>query len=488
MNHWTLEIGRWTIALILGWTILLYWVSGAKAVEVKANGEVRVRGVYSNNLSDGHKHEASALCRSDDGELNESCNDQEAFTDIRFQSKFTLSEGETAGVVVLDLLSQEGKDVATLSRSTMGEAETGNWRFGTEGFGEGIDSVVLREAYLRHTFSRASFILGRQPIHLGHGLILDDRGDGLVMIIPDGSVGWTFANLRLVEANSPRSSGSETDLYLTHLAWAPNPNIVWGTFISALVDQGPDLVFKGTCRDPADPLAQIAVPPSDQRCALSDLGNNFMRLFVVGMTFDGAVNEVRVGLELDLLKGSINTRGPTSLNPAGRNVKLAGYNTLVTIDYPFSFIELAFTGLYSSGQDVSNLPDLGGKKLNINAISPDFVLGNILVNNEVDSDREGGNIGGIKAVRFGFKRSLKSEIQGELAVIWAQLTERPAPNIDRDLGLEFDFNVTNDVTPTLRLATNIGFLLSGPAWKGIHGDPGADDFQIKLVAKAIYSF
>ena len=488
MNHWTLEIGRWTITLILVGTILLSSINAANAVEVKANGEVRVRGIYSNNLSDGHTHQAGAVCRAENGELNASCDDQEAFSDIRFRSKITLAEGETAGVVVLDLLSQEGEDISTLSSSDAGEVETGNWRLGTEGFGEGIDSVVLREAYLRHTFSWASFILGRQPIHLGHGIILDDRADGLVMTIPNGPVGITIANLRLVEANSPGSSGGKADLYFTHLAWAPNPNVVWGAFVSGLVDRRPDLIFKGTCRDPGSPLAPIADPPSHQRCAFSDLGNDFMRLFVGGITFDGGTDEVRVGLELDLLKGSIDTRGPTLLNPTGRDLNLAGFNMLVTLDYPLSFMDLAFTGIYSSGQDISNLPELGGKKLNINAISPNFVLGNILVNNEINSDREGGNIGGMKAIRLGFKRPLNSEIQGEFAVIWAQLTERPAPNIDRDLGLEFDINTYYDVTNHLRLVSNIGILLAGDGWQGIYGDPGADDTQIKMLTKVVYSF
>ena len=98
------------VALISVGTIFLSSVNNAKAVEVKVNGEVRVRGVYSNNLSDGHTHEAQAICRADNGELMGSCNDQEAFSDIRFRSKITLAEGESAGVVVLDLLSQKGED------------------------------------------------------------------------------------------------------------------------------------------------------------------------------------------------------------------------------------------------------------------------------------------------------------------------------------------------------------------------------------------
>ena len=453
------------------WSISSYEAWG---LDFKYNGDIRFRAFLTNNLLE--------VCPGPDGDFGTSddttCDDQEAFTDARFRLKMSATEGITTGVVAVDFLSQKGRNVATLNPSTT--VQTGNRRLGSEGFGGGLDSIVLREGYLQATFPWFSVLLGRQVIQLGHSLILDDTADALVVAFPAGPVGLTFGNLVLVESDRGINIDIDTDLYFSHAAWTPAPSAVTSLFLVYLRDRGPNLTFNGVCEDP-DPDDPNSIPPAFQRCDLKELGDDLMRLFVAGWTLDTESDHFHLGLEVDLLNGWV-------LNHSGEDIKIRGFNGLIQMDLIWPGIQVGLTGVYASGQKTRDLPAVDSKKLNINAISPNFVLGNILVNNEINSDRDGGSIGGLTAVKLAIERPLWYGLQGELAVIWARLTQRPAPGVDPDLGWEVDFNSTYPLDDHLLLMSGFGFLFPGEGWQGLFGDPEAEDLQIKLTTILTYTF
>ena len=460
--------------------ILVFLLLGSifvEAAEIKLNGELRYRAFYSDNLSDAHDHNGPS-CPDSDGTLDQSCDDQEAFSDLRFRAKMTASQGIASGVVMVDFLSQVGTDVATLS-ATSGRDETGNWRLGSEGSGDDVTTVVLREAYLRVTLPWFTAQAGRHAIHLGHSLIFDDVADAITLAIPAGPVGITFGNLKLVEsATKMGTSSSDSDIYFANASWTVRPTVVTSLFFLTLQDRGPSLTLHGVCQDPA------GVPPAFQSCAVEDLGNDRAQLLVGGLTLDIKRERFYLGFEVDLLQGGIETRDITDLNPGGNNLDLKGLNALLELEFRWPFLIVGLTGVYASGQDVSRLDD----EININAISANYVLGNILVNNEMDSDRDGGSIGGLTAVRLSLQKNLRDQLVGEFVVIWARMTERPAPGIDPELGWEFDLNATYTFDDYLVWVSGIGFLLVDEAWEGVYGDPFAEDNLIKVSTKFIFTF
>ncbi len=462
------------LSVLLTSAIGLVLSQEAWGLDIKYNGNIRFRAFYTNNLSDVHDHNGE-VCRGPDGILDDTCDDQEAFMDARFRLRLSATEGIATGVVAVDFLSQEGRNVATLAPSET--VQTGNWRFGSDGFGGSLDTLFLREAYLHATIPWFHMVLGRQPIQLGHSLILDDTVDALVFGVPAGPVSLTVGGLKLIESDRVDTliDDSDTDVYFSHLAWVPTPGITTSFFLVHLRDRGPGLKFNGVCEDPAD------IPPAFQRCDLDGLGDDLMQLFVAGWTLDRKSDRFHLGLEADLLNGGV-------LNHSGEDIKIRGFNGLIQMKILWPVVQIGLTSVYASGQKTKDLPAVDSKKLNINAISPNFVLGNILVNNETISDRDGGDIGGLTAVKLALERSLWLGVEGELVVIWARLTERPAMGIDPDLGWEVDFNSTYPLDDHLLLMSGFGFLFPGEGWQGLFGDPEAEDLQIKLTTILTYTF
>lgn len=449
---------------------------GATAfAEVSVGTEARFRSFYSNNLTDANDDDDD-VCPASDGTLDQSCDDQEGFHDVRLRVKMTASQGVGAGVAVVDVFSREGRDVATLSTSS-GTVETGNWRLGSQGPGGGLTTLLVREAYLRVTLPFLTAQAGRQAVHFGHGLVLDDTLDAITLAFPAGPVGIAFGAAKLTESDDSVGAAIDTDLYFAHLSWTPRAAIVTTLFVAVLQDRGPNLTMNGICQSGA------GVPPAFESCPVSDLGDDEMILNTAGWTLDIKKERYRIGLEANLLLGKIKTGDATALNPDGEDLDLAGINGLIELEWVFPFLRAGITGLYATGQDSEDFDDL-----NINAISPNYVLGNILVNNEMDSDRDGGSVGGLTAVRLALERQVWRELEGELAVIWARMTERPAPGIDRDLGWEIDLNGSFPLDDHLIWLAGVGYLFSGEAWEGIYGDPDADDDQIKAFSKFIFTY
>jgi hypothetical protein len=462
------------------------WIASGRTAhaEVSLHGEVQVRGFYTNNLSDSRSHgtDCPGLDRMP-GTADDTCDDQDSFNDIRSRFKVKGGTGIASGVAVVDVFSREGTTPAKLSPSSAGTVETDYYRFGSDSTGGSVTTLVLREGYLQLTLPSFNLLAGRQPIRLGNGLILDDTTDGIVLAIPAGPVGITLGSLKLVESDDGIGANIDSDLYFLDTAWVASPAFTGKLFLLTVQDRGPSLTMAGPCE------RTTGTPPAYQRCPLSALGDGLLRLYTVGIVFDVQSEHWRFGAEGDGLKGALTSNNPTSLNPKGENLDLLGVNGLIRIESVWPEITAGLTGLYASGQGRGKLPtsETSRAKLNINAISPNFVLANILLNNEINSDREGGDIGGVAAVRLSVKRPVWGDLSGEVAAIWARLTRSPGDG-GTLLGWEFDVNTVYPISENIVWKNEAGILMSGSAWKGLYGDPKADDNQIKGATKLVLTY
>src|SRR5579884_2880545 len=174
----------WVMAL--GSAALLLQTASLYAAEIKFEGDFRVRGIYTDNLSDANK----------------STPDEQAFADGRFRLKTTATAGITSGVVVLDFTSAfHDPGTNTGVGCVVTGCTTGNYRFGTANFGGSYNIVGVREAHIDLDLHFVRLVLGRQAIKLGHSLILDDTTDAIVAKFMAGPVHAMLADAKLLDTN-----------------------------------------------------------------------------------------------------------------------------------------------------------------------------------------------------------------------------------------------------------------------------------------------
>ncbi|HEY5593922.1 MAG TPA: hypothetical protein VIL61_02040 [Nitrospiria bacterium] len=449
--------------LIVLWLMAAAAPLTARAAEMKFGGEFRARGFYTNNLTD----------------LNSGKDDQEAFNDARFRLKVSATEGVATGVVRVDFFNGPGgEDVAALNSASPGDG-TGDRTLGSEGFGRSLDTVRLKEGYLRVSWPQFHLVVGRQSVTLGHGLILDDTADAVSVAIP---MGWSTLTVVDLLIDTPARGSGSSSAYLANLNLSPTADFGSSLFALLLKDRGPNLSFGQSyfftpCGIGSGPVCPI----------LTNFGDDQATLAVVGWAMDHHGPSFRWATELNYLKGSIRTNQAVAMNPFARGIDLRGGNALGQFGWTGRRLDVLLTGLYATGQTADDLPP-AGHRLNINAISPNFVLGNILANNETVSDRDGGNIGGLSAAKLAVGWRFGGMIRGELAGIGARMTEEPATDAPQNLGWELDANASWQLDPHLLLTGGFGILFPGDAWMILMDDTEAVDHMIKASTKLIYTF
>lgn len=450
----------WVMAL---GTAFFLQTASLYAADVKFEGDFRVRGIYADDL-----------------DANEDVDDQQAFADGRFRLRTTATAGITSGVVVLDFTSsfsdprQTGAGGAVDCSAT--GCTTGNYRFGSANFGGSYNIVGVREAYLKLDLNMVKLAFGRKPFRLGHSLILDDTMDAIVGKFMVGGFEVILANGKLLDTNSTVAptgggTGSDTDLYIAKTGFNHGDMHNIGFFATYLKDRGPFFLPAGPGSDKTD-------------------------LMVFGFTADGKFGAINLGAEFDYLTGSADVT-------AGDGVDLEGMNVLVGVGLDVAAVDVGVTALYTTGQDAD------GDEANINGLSGNFVLGNILVNDNILSDREGqcASIGGARIGSGGsscvgglgiMALKVSAGLEGvpfgktchtELAAIWAQTSEDPVDGTgtagDSDLGIEIDLNHKHKLDDNVAVAVNLGYLLSGDAWQTL---TGGDDNQLKGIIALNYMF
>lgn len=444
------------LVLALASVSLLSSISSLYAADVKFSGEFRVRAFYADDL-----------------DSNEDVNDQQAFADERFRLRTNVTSGIASGVVALDITNSAAgtPEVATFQNPGSLTGGAGNTRFGTAGFGRSYNVVGVREAYLKFQFPMFGATTGRAPFKLGHGLILDDTADAISINGGVGGVQVTVANLKLCDTDaSPLAcvggTGSDSDFYFVNAGFTHMDDHRVSLFAGYLNDRGPNLFFNGA------PVAAVAPLASATK------------LMLFGASADGNLGVIRLGLEADYLTGEFEDAG----------VDLKGMNLMVNAGVMVGPADVGVLVIYGTGDDGSV------DERNVNSISPNFVLGNILLNNGKTADREGAapNFAGagLLAIKVsaGFKSMPMGLPGGDVAVIYAQTTEDVTgvdattglPITGDQIGIEIDVNFHHRFDENLMLNVGLGYLMPGDAIEALSG--GSDDPSIQGGVGLSYTF
>ncbi len=450
--------------------VTLFYTASVYAADFNIEGDFRVRGVYTDNLRDA----------------NDLVDDQQAFSDGRFRLKTTISAGMTSAVVIVDFTNSFNDPNSQFCPAPTGVGASsfcgsGNFRFGTASLGGTYNIIGVRSAYLKFDFDRLKVVLGRKQFALGHGLILDDTVDSIAGRFKLGAATVTFVDGKLFDSNNGTTSsfnggtGNDTNLYILDIGMHHGEEHALGLFATYLNDRNNQFILPGL---------GMALPGNSGETSFS----------TIGLTVDGLIGPINARFEIDFLDGTIEGFGPTDID-------LEGLNLLVGAGLPVGPANIDVSFLWTSGEDAD-------PAININGVSGNFVLGNILVNDDVNSDRDGqcagvggGRIGsggrgclgglGITAIKLSAGLAASETCHTELALIWAETTEDAAVGADSDLGIEIDLNHDHKLDDNLSVAVNLGYLASGDAWKTL-GTPGGGisptDDQLKGIISVNYQF
>jgi hypothetical protein len=448
------------------------------AVDVNFSGNVRVRAFWDDNLYDGNSG----------GGLND---DMNRFNDLRFRLKTSIKAGVSTGVVVLDFSNcLAGGDSATFQNGNIPGGYynmTGDCRFGTAGLGGSYNAVGVREAYLKIDLSKVELVLGRQTLKVGHGIILDDTADAITVVLPMGSTTITGSMLQLVDPDAYTSFPSGTGINQDTTVWLVNVGMDQGSHLinlydAFLYDQAPGTTAANSF------YPTVPVPVN----VLSFAGDNKIWINYTGLSLDAKSGPMALAFEGTYDFGSDEVAGP------GKDIRVNGWNIMGDATVDTGGAKVGGTVVYASGQDQSAV-----NNVNVADISGNFQLGNILLNHEQTSDRDGGSLSGglagmgILAAKLHVDMMPTEKLDVSGAAIYAQTTElcNPvicvAPTTSRTIGYELDANAKYKVDDNLTFAAGAGYLITaGGAVQAysVNVAPGANSNLWKLSAKAVFTF
>ncbi len=452
------------------------------AADFKVTGDVRLRAIFSDNA-----------------DANDTLDDEQQFSDGRFRIKTEISSERATAVATIDLMNDfndpsgcrsdsetqsgtpvmntAGTGTTTVPSGAADACGTGSYRLGSNRFGNSYNMVGIREGYIILKLDQGAFAFGRKSFYLGHSLVLNDTADGMAAKFKAGPVETVLASIKVFERTAGSTAG-DTDLYILKtrlLEEEGKPVNTFGTGLSSLF------------------VAYL----NDRQPTLFPNIDDEATLLAVGLTADVPVGPWVINFEADSMRGKLSNLRLPDFDLTGTNVMLGTRVNLI-------FFNVGVTGLYTTGDKSA-----ADNERNINGISGNYVLGNILINDNVNSDREGqcpsiggSRIGfggrgcldgaGITALKLDFKLPsfmMVHEVAHspiEAVLIWAETTEPLTPGGSTDLGFEVDLNWKHQFDDHIFGGVNVGYLLSGDAWKSVIGS--ADDNQTKLLASLNYTF
>jgi hypothetical protein len=447
---------------------------GEDTASVKFSGEFRTRGFYTHDLLPG----------------------DEAFGDMRFRLKTKASSEYATGVIVADFVNGYcAPSVATVQSALpldsglgtvsiipdtiddatgcpVGKVSTGNGRFGTgTAFGHSLNIVGVQEAYLLVSIKDFKVAAGRKYYRLGHGMVLSDTATGGAGRKAFGPVTVTVADLNLgdpVAIGVGTGTANDSDFYLLKVTDTPPAG-------SSPYGKEKYHAYFGWLTDPNGNLTYNSH-------GAGSFGANFeAKLGLIGW----ALNQYSyrtggpvIDFEWNYIWGDV--KGAGAADP-----KISGMSAMAgsTIG------PLGLTFVYGSGQNPAKNPAAGGD-LNVNALSANYTLGNILLDTSKDSDREGGSpdIGrrGLMALKGSYKIMDTESHSMDVSAIVAKTTEDASATVtSHDLGVEIDGNAAFQLDKNFQIAAGAGYLFAGKAWSVFSGNKSD---PLKLHIAAILSF
>jgi len=416
------------VLVVLAGLMVFFSALPVFAVDLKFNGDFRVRGFYTDNLKD----------------QADSTDDATAYNSMRFLLTTTASAGVAKGVVTMDFTSTSG---------------TGNMRFGETGgaYGPKDDTFALLEAYIKADLRMAMLSAGRQVFKIGHGILFEDPADGFFLDVPLGPAKLTLVNLKTFDCTSSTTTAiggtctagtsDDTDLYLSNVSFRPTGDLASNIFFGLYKDRGPNISSGAFAAGTTD-----------------------VELYIIGATADANVGPINLAAEIDYLTGDMNN------NTA--NADLDGLNLQVGGSVNAGPANVGLAILYASGDDPND------NDVNINGLDGNFPAGIILTNGGARSlapkdgtclSADGSALGGVPnciggaglfAIKGTGSISPVDRLNLQADVIWAQSTEDSSTTVqEKDVGIELDGTARYKLDDNFSVMTGIGYLLAGDFWK-----------------------
>jgi hypothetical protein len=342
--------------LVLAIATVLAWLPAAPlfAVDLKVDGDFRIRGFYNNNLTDA----------------DNSIKDKNAYNSERFILNFVAKSGtgpvNVEGVLTTDLTSINGTGNTRLGEFPFGPASRGDNATNPKGATTSENTFTLLQAYIKLNTPVASFAAGRQVFKLGHGLLVADAVDAFVLEVPLGVAKLTLGDLKIFDSTRGAGSGGvfigsgttgltggDTDLYVANIGVKPNPESKADLFVGYYKDRGPSFISQ------PNPALAAYGPSANAEAAIFG---------VAAETKAGIIHGI---FEADLIRGVVK-------DPLTRGALLQGHNIYLGGDVTFGIVNLGLSLVHASGQDAGDFSS--GKRTNINGINGDFPLGIIVTN------------------------------------------------------------------------------------------------------------
>jgi len=434
------------------------------AVDVNFSGEVRVRAFWDDNLLDG----------------NASTNDSSRFDDLRFRLKTSIKAGVTTGVVILDFSNcYTGTSGSTINNGTSTTTNTGNCRFGTGGLGNSGNVVGVREAHLNIDLKNVNLVLGRQTLKLGHGIIFDTTADAITVVLPLNGATVTAS---MIQVNDANAFGTATGINNDTTVWLVNLGMDHGSHVINIYDA---YLYDQT---PASTLGSTFYPTVDGALVPTILiGVDKIWINYLGVSLDAKSGPLALAFEGTYDFGSLEAP------PGTTDIRVGGWNLMGDATADTGGARLGGTVVVTSGQSQSAVGSV-----NIADISGNFQLGNILLNNEMNTDRDGGSLSGgiagagLFAVKLHADMMPTEKLDLGGAVIYAQTTEQVCAGCQRNIGYELDANAKYKVDDNLTFAAGAGYLITGSGaadfYNAYNTATGSNSNLWKLSARAVFTF
>lgn len=421
------------------------------AVDLKFTGDYRIRGFYTDNLTD----------------QADSADDATAYNSMRFLLTSTASAGVAKGVVTMDFTSTAG---------------TGNMRFGeaSGAYGPKDDTFALLEAYIKADLRVAMLSGGRQMFKIGHGILFDDPADGFVVDVPLGPAKITLVNLKTFDCTSSTTTAiggtctagtsDDTDLYLSNVSFRPTGDLATNLFVGLYKDRGPNIPVAG---------------------GVYAAGTTDVELWILGATADVNVGPLTLSAEIDYLTGDMNNN-TASADLGGLNFQGGG-----SVNTGPANVGLML--LYASGDSPSD------SDVNVNGIDGNFPTGIILTNGGARSlaPKDGTCLGvngaalggvpncvnsdGLKAIKGTASISPVDRLNLQADVIYAKASGAQFGGGDTEIGWELDGTAKYQVDDNLSVMTGIGYLIADDYWKTSAAAPSPDN-MIVIVGEMSFHF
>ncbi len=523
---------------------VISWLSpsDSAAMDLQFGGEYRLRAFDLNNFFDARSGGNSAGgCGTP--AVSGSCNDTQRFVDMRFRLTTTATAGITSGVVTLDFLNTVpgSRPVSYLTEPPVAGSGTGDYRFGTSGFGGSLNAVGVREAYLKFSFPQLTLFAGRHHVVLGHSIVYDDVADGFTAVLPlsfwQSHLSVSILDIFNDNAMMPFGSGNNTNLYLVNLQMNPRPSHAFSVYGGVLRDRGPTLLsglVYGAMNKDGTPEVPAGTP----------INSASGTVFLFGATYDAHVGPSTFSFEFDALRGSIDN---VPIGGGLSSLPLEGFDLMAAQTIDTGPVVLGLMIVYASGSGQDDFGETGkaATGINISDISPNFVLGNILTNGEAFSDRDGSTLqnggflcpsaaraaagqcgasnqggAGLIAVKLSASGEVFPGFRLDGAAIYAKTvdpviptinpasahycypTYGPAPiplppgvtttcKVDDRLGWELDLNATYQIDPNLQIKAGGGVLIADNAFSGLYNNDFTkydSSWITKLYVRVSYRF